>query len=310
MKYLVRVVLAVLFLIPFLTSSEQLAESANQHWQNLGGSADLAPTITSWADNRRDVFVRGPGESMWWIFWNGVNWSNWTNVGGVLTSSPDCTSPVTTVIYCAVKGPDGGMWINRGALTGNGMLWSGWEPQGGLLGGGPTLTHANFSDGHYEVQAFVRGPGEALWAKRFNGQVWGDWFLIPNSVFRGDPDCTWKGVGDFDCVMRLNDDTLIHNEGCCLNTSGPVWENLGGALRASPSISSWGSDNLNIVIKGSNSTLWLNTWNGNNWVGWNNWDPDIQLNTAPDCVSNGPGSIHCVIITADGNVLYDNLLVE
>jgi hypothetical protein len=295
MKISLRILLGALLFLPLLITSEEEAVSFNMHWENLGGDAKSSPSIASWGNNRLDVFIRAQDNTMHWKFWNGASWSNWTSLGGALTSAPDCTAPASSLIYCSVRGPDNGMWIKRGVLTGNGMLWDDWDPQGGALGSGPSIAHANFSDGHIELQAFVRGPGETLWSKRFNGQIWGNWFEIPDSVFEGDPDCTWSGSGEFDCALRSTNDTLMVNTGCCLTNQGTQWADIGGTLNTSATITSWGGDNFNVLTRGPGSSLWWTQTNGFIWDVWEELDPTVTMTTAPDCVSISLGAIHCVL---------------
>ena len=306
-----KMTLALVILGAFLFTSYEGGFALNNHWENLGGAADKSPSVTSWGADRKDVFVRSSiDQQIYWKFHNGANWSDWISIGGQATSAPDCVSPFPGRIDCVVRGEDNGAWHQTGVLTGNGMLWNGWASLGGILGSGPTISSIVFTDGHVELQAFVRGPGDSLWTKRNNGTSWGNWVEVPNSTFEGDPDCVYKGSGEVDCVVRGLDDTLRHNQGCCLNSGGATWENLGGFLLTGPTISSWGQDNLNVVVRGPGDSLWLRTWNGNNWTDWNNWDPDITMTTAADCTAPSPGNLFCVIIDANGNVLFDNLLVE
>jgi len=283
----------------------------NNHWENLGGNMQGSPSITSWDSDRRDVFARGDDNQIYWKFYNGVSWSNWISLQGSATSAPDCVSPFPTRIDCVVNGPENtGVFHKSGVLTGNGMLWTDWQPLGGLALSGPTIASIVFSDGHLELQVFVRGPNDSLWTKRNNGTIWGNWIEIPNSTFEGDPDCVYKGMGEIDCVMRTLGDTLMHNSGCCLSTTGAPFENLGGNLLSGPTISSWGADNLNVAVRGPGNTLWTRVWNGVSWSDWANWDDEIQLSSAPDCTAPSPGNLFCAITDANGNVLFDNILVE
>ena len=178
---------------------------------------------------------------------------------------------------------------------------------GGLLGSGPSIAHANFTDGHFELQAFVRGPGDTLWSKRFNGTIWGNWFEIPDSLFEGDPDCTWSGSGGFDCALRSTNDTLLINSSCCLTTQGTTWQDLGGTLFTSPTITSWGGDNLNVLTHGPGNSLWWTQKNGFIWEVWKELDSGVTMTTAPDCVSINLGAIHCVLIDGNGNLLYHRI---
>ena len=48
--------------------------------------------MSSWQQNRLDVFVRGTDNALYHKYWNGRQWIDWENLGGVLTSAPAAVS--------------------------------------------------------------------------------------------------------------------------------------------------------------------------------------------------------------------------
>ncbi|WP_245732727.1 hypothetical protein [Salinibacillus kushneri] len=46
-------------------------------WESLGGTLASAPSVSSWQNNRLDVFARGTDNALYHIWWNGMSWSNW-----------------------------------------------------------------------------------------------------------------------------------------------------------------------------------------------------------------------------------------
>jgi len=67
-------------------------EAGWSDWESLGGTLLSAPSVSSWAPNRLDVFARGSDNTLYHIWWDGNRWSNWESLGGVLTSAPGSVS--------------------------------------------------------------------------------------------------------------------------------------------------------------------------------------------------------------------------
>ena len=93
------------------------------------------PAVSSWGNNRLDVFVRGTDDALWHKWWDGSSWSGWESLGGVLTSAPAAVSWGNNRIDVFVRGTDNALhhkWWAGG--------WSGWESLGGVLTSAPTVS--------------------------------------------------------------------------------------------------------------------------------------------------------------------------
>ena len=79
-------------------------------WENLGGNLTSAPSVSSWAPNRLDVFARGTDNALWHIWWNGTRWSSWESLGGTITSAPAAVSwgPNRTDVFA--RGSGNSLW--------------------------------------------------------------------------------------------------------------------------------------------------------------------------------------------------------
>ena len=122
------------------------------------------PTVSSWGDNRLDVFVKGTDNALWHKWWDGASWSSgWENLGGVLTSSPGAVSWGNNRIDVFVKGTDNALWHKWW----DGASWSNWESLGGVLTSAPTVS----SWGDNRLDVFVKGTDNALWHKWWNGSL-------------------------------------------------------------------------------------------------------------------------------------------
>jgi C1A family cysteine protease len=69
------------------------------------------------------------------------------------------------------------------------------------------------------------------------------------------------------------------------------WEDLGGQISSSPTVSSWADNRLDCFARGLNSHMWHKYWNGAGWSGWE--DLGGVITDAPAAVSWGPNRIDC-----------------
>jgi hypothetical protein len=128
------------------------------------------PAVSSWGNNRLDVFVRGTDNALWHKWWDGSSWSSgWENLGGILTSSPGAVSWGYNRIDVFVKGTDNALWHKWW----DGASWSGWESLGGVLTSAPTVS----SWGDNRLDVFVKGTDNALWHKWWAGG-WSGWEFL------------------------------------------------------------------------------------------------------------------------------------
>ncbi len=91
------------------TSSTTTTTVPALHYENLGGTLASGPGVSSWASGRLDVFVRGPGNSLWHR-WYSSGWSGWQVLGGVITSDPDAVSWGPNRIDVFTRGTDNALW--------------------------------------------------------------------------------------------------------------------------------------------------------------------------------------------------------
>jgi hypothetical protein len=58
----------------------------------LGGYLTSSPSVTSWAENRLDVFVRGGDDALYHRWWDGLGWTDFERLGGKLEGAPAAVS--------------------------------------------------------------------------------------------------------------------------------------------------------------------------------------------------------------------------
>jgi len=182
--------------------------SSWERWERLGGSVVSSPAAVV-AGGRLTVFVRSRDDQVWTRSRDGRAWSAWTPVGGQLSEAPAAAAGDGHV-ELVVRGRDHRIWHSRAA----GSAWEPWRSLGGEAHSAPAAAHAGpgrliafcrgrdrglwhraldsagdrweslggtlesapaavGGDGRLEV--FIRGPDGHVWAKRFDGEVWGEW---------------------------------------------------------------------------------------------------------------------------------------
>jgi len=317
MKAIWRVLLSLLLITSLgffsinLDSQAQL-EGADG-WIDLRFATSVSPSITSWDPYRLDFFAKGNGGELWWNYWTMQDgYGTWVSLGGNLTSAPDCVSPADGLIQCTAKGLFDWMMVKKGLFDRGTVVWTEWENVGGDLASAPTITAQVYEDNLVEWQVFARNDNENLQVSRENGNLWGPWNEVENSHFVGDPDCTYRGLGDTlkdpDCILRSPINTMLHNIGCCMQNRGGRFVDIGGELTSNPTITSPNEDRLDVLGAGPDGTLWHRFKDARGDDTWSEWraidDGQRAFLSDPDCVSVERRIIHCIIQDSIGRVHY------
>jgi hypothetical protein len=242
-------------------------------WESLGGVLSGGPAVSSWANGRLDLFVRGSDNALWHKWFDG-NWSQWESLGGTLTSDPAAVSWGNGRIDVFARGTDNTLvhkWFN-----GN---WSQWESLGGVLTSGPAVS--SWANGRLDV--FVRGTDNALWHKWFSAG-WSGWESL-GGVLTSDPAAVSWGNGRIDVFVRGTDNALWHK---WFAGNWSAWESLGGTLSSGPDVSSWANGRLDVFVRGTDHALW-HKWFAGNWSQWESLQG--KLTSAPAAVSWDNGRI-------------------
>ena len=138
---------------------------------------------------------------------------------------------------------------------------SGWESLGGVL----TSTPAVSSWGATRADVFVRGSGNGLYQKTWNGTAWSGWTAL-GGVSTSAPAATSWGANRIDVFVRGADNQLYHRSSD--GTSWSSWEPLGGVLTSAPTVASWASGRLDVFVRGADNALWHKWFVSGAWSGW------------------------------------------
>jgi hypothetical protein len=149
------------------------------------------------------------------------------------------------------------------------------------------------------LDIFVRGGDAAVWTKSWTSSGWTAWTSIGGQI-AGRPAAVSWGPDRIDVVAHgLNDDQVWHNARSlsCAGNHWCGWNPKGGTLPlgASPTITSWGSNRLDILVRGADDFLWHRYFNGS----WGNWTIlGGKLRASPAAVARSTTRID-VVATSD-----------
>lgn len=268
----------------------------HQHGYLAGfyGSAD-----TDLNDNYGSKTYIGP-DALWIARWNGVasttgdpivpdsHWAgrrlhqyvggHWATYGGV---SLNIDSDV-------LRGP-----VGAPGSPGSGVGAAGVSNLGGALTGGPDVT----SQSAKRLDVAVRGPGNHLYVKSFNGTRWSGFHALSGAI-TSDPAIVSWGPGRLDVFGRGGSGELVH--AWSVNGRWFGWDHLGGRIIGGPSATSQGTRRLDVFVRGTDSRLYTDSFHNNAWTGFHNHGG--VLHSDPAGVSRSSGRLD-VVAQGGGGVL-------
>ena len=230
-------------------------------WSDKGDPLSVAPAVTSFAQNRLDVFAKGENDHLWQKSWDGSGWGPWKEVaGGRLTSSPTAvpwTIPPVGIevdLHVFVRGFENKLAYKQAVL---GQVWTEWVDLGGELASAPAV--ASWGPGRLDV--FAQGENGHLMHKRWNGEEWSGWRDLGGRLTSAPATVSW-GPNRIDVFVRGHDHQLAHKRWNGEEWSD--WRDLGGHLTSSPAVSSWGPNRLDVFItrRGYSSHAQTLEWRG------------------------------------------------
>jgi len=221
------------------------------------------------------------------------------NIGdqaGRLTSAPVVGvyyEGVTAKLLAAVRGYDGGLWVNSYTDV---PLEENWVPLGGNLASAPAV-----AGGVDVAEVFYLDAGGDLYAVDVlvDPPVAQSLGRPPDTTLTLDPAAARWGTRT-DVFVRATDNEVWHifREG----TGWSAWESLAGFTTFSPAAVWQSSDRLDLVARGFDGKLWHRYYTGH---AWHPWRPvGGELASAPAVLSGGPGYLDVFALDVDGEVLH------
>ncbi len=256
--------------------------------EDLGGLSPGHAAVASWAASRRDVFVRGGDNALWYRRWDGTGWSGWASLGGFLTSAPSAISWGVGRTDVFVRGGDNALWH----IAWTGSSWSAWQWLGGILLSGPGA--ASWTSGGLDVVAV--GGDRAMWHARLNGTIWSGWESL-GGVITSDPSAvSWRdGTDRVDVFARGQDGQLWQDTWSASSWHG--WLPRGGVFTGGPGVTSTSPGQLQVYGIGQDNALWHETFHG----AWSSWSSLAgQWSVDPTAISPpSSGAVELFMIGTD-----------
>jgi len=279
---------------------------------------------------RSDIFVRGPGGTLWHRGWEDGVWYPWEDLRVVIDAAP---SAVKGNIFGAIQVfylSRGDIWYvlvqvsptrpttisfseNLGSVPGDVM-----DPDHCGIHGLPPWGFCSsvsfisapaavtIDDGtHVEVFA-LGGDLHHMFHRWFQDDGnWSDWTLLSVANFQGDPTAVAWGGHNVAGFTR-SDDNHVYEK--IYDGSWHNWQDLGGTVLYSPAAASWGPDRIDLFAIGTDHQMFTKWFTNGQWSGGNGWDGWSPLGgyfvSSPGASSLGSGHLDLEGVGADNQVYH------
>jgi hypothetical protein len=150
--------------------------------------------------------------------------------------------------------------------------------------------------GQGRIDLFIRGAGNALQHKYWDGNTWVGWDDLGGVLSSGPDAASWSS-GRLD-VFVLGTDNAIWHKWYDGSSGWGAWESLGGSMTSAPSAVSWGPGRIDIFAKGTDNALWHKWYDSA--FGWGSWESlGGGLTSGPDAASWASGRIDVFVKGTD-----------
>jgi hypothetical protein len=226
-------------------------------WNALGGELIFGPCVSSWSENRLDVFAVSTDRALYHKYWNGQRWSDWEGLGGELTAKPAAVSWGRNRIDVFGRAIDNSLYHKWW----DGSRWHEWEGLGGTLLSGPAVCSRR--QNHLDV--FVVATDRSLYHRIWNGSNWTSWETLGGTLTADPAAVSWDN-NRIDVFGRATDETLYQKwwDG----SSWSNWEARGRAMLYGPAVGSRKANHLDVFLVAPDSTLQHTIWTGTKWSFW------------------------------------------
>ena len=188
---------------------------------------------------------------------------HYESLGGHLAYFPGAVSWAPNHLDVFSAGDDGQLW-HRYFLGG----WSSWQS----LGGAAVTTPSAVSWGQGRIDVYAGDGGGSCNHWWYDG-AWHPYESLYGNLV-GNPDAVVRGVGDIDIAVWQ--DTILYPELISVwdfHQGARQWGwNLGTNFMSSPKMVSWGSDHLDVFVRGPSGDLVHCWWSGGGADDWSNWE--------------------------------------
>jgi hypothetical protein len=258
------------------------------------------------AASNATLAVRGENDMIYYrtYNWSTSSWGDWNELPAGSTTDTPATAICGGNQYFIVRGEDGySLWFSWINLTDG--SFSGWTWISGSTPSTPTL----ITNGTALILV-VRGSDNTIYYRIYDvqTQTWNDWVGLPagttcdkvGAAILGDTlQLVVRGFSTTDANIN---DTLWYSTMNLTSGTFSGWTFLPGSTPSTPILSAWGSNNLTLVVRGDDNTLYINTFNGTSWQGWTGLSSGSTLESPAATVTGD--TLIIVVVGMDGNTLW------
>jgi len=180
-------------------------------------------------------------------------------------STPDSPAAAACggALHVAVRGSDNGIYYGYVTLSTN--VFSGWGRVPGSTPSAPALAAAP----DCTLYLLVRGSDNGIYLNTLpNGGAWSGWQKLPGAT-TDSPAMTVAGPA-LHIVVRGGDGSSIwHGMMDRNNGQWLGWSRLSGSTPSKMALAAASETEVYLVVRGSDSRIYVNKWDGTTWTGWN-----------------------------------------
>lgn len=172
-------------------------------WATLGGFATSDPSVirtTEGGKTQLRIFVRGPQNHLFMNSLVNGKWTDWQDREGVVSTALACMQVFALGAHCYDTEANGVLQLTDIThKTGKAVPV---ENLGGLVSGRVSAVSTENI-----IRLFVRGPGNTLWIKAWQGK-WSDWYDMEINLGSA-PGCAVDSTGTIGWCAAVNKDGTV-----------------------------------------------------------------------------------------------------
>ena len=272
-------------------------------------NTDRYPLVNPWVP-MESLVVRGMDSRIYYRVWNGTGWHGWNVLPGSTVDSP-AAAMLGNQLNIVVRGSDGNsLWYGYLTNVSDPSSFSGWTLLSGATSSAPTLTSNGTT-----LCLVVRGLDNRIYYRVYDtgAQAWQGWNALPSGTTCDKPAAAMLGstlsivVRGYSPTDASANNTLWYSTVNLTNNAFSGWTMLSGATPSSPALTASQTFNSQyLTVRGNDNRIYVNTWNGGNWQGWNAL-PTGATNKTPATTIMGD-KLFFVVIGMDGASMWQSSL--
>ena len=192
-------------------------------WEPQDGGLQSAPTVSTWASDRLDVWVIGDDYGLWQKWWDVDGWHDYAGFDPPYTWTKDAPTVISWGVnrydIFLVNSTDQALYHKY--WDGTGWFPAGWEFRGGYCTSRPVAVTREQGI----IDIFVRGGDAGLWHLSYDpyssDQGWSNWTSISGGTqIQSEPEAVSWGNNNLEIFAWGADNTMLHKR---YDASAKTW---------------------------------------------------------------------------------------